>query len=200
MEVLKINLRVMHEGLFHIDNSRSLPSSPTQRLHPGRRPKRPPSNPSCSNAIWARSCSPWKISRKNACAKNSRPPPAVCNSATKSAKRPWSLLKSPDLLDRILADFAGLRGSGGGDQQTLRLSGGGLAQAGPAPGHPHPVQQRGGQDLAYGGGPGTDARRGKDQILGHDRPESVLPGRERSEAQDPGHRGGGGSRKGFPTR
>ena len=81
-----------------------------------------------------------------------------------------------------------------GKQHARCVSGGRVPQAGKAAGHHHPERQRRRQNHAHGRGavvlPGGGAR----QILRHDGPIALLPGRDEPQTQNP--RRGRGSRSG----
>ena len=85
----------------------------------------------------------------------------------------------------------GLRHRRREDQQAGGLSGCGVAQARLSLGGGDPELLGGRQVRSDGRGAGHDARRGAREVLGDDRAEPVLHGRDQPQAQDPGHRRGG---------
>ena len=102
-------------------------------------------------------------------------------------------LREPNLIGRLREAFhqAGIIGEE--TQHARCVSRGRVAQTGTAAGHHHPERERSGQDDAHGRGAVVLPGRGARQILGHDRPEPLLSGRNESQTQNPRRRRGGRS-------
>ena len=90
-------------------------------------------------------------------------------------------LREPNLIGRLRGGVP----SGGhhrrGDEYARCVSGGRVAQARSAAGGGDPEHERSGQDDAHGRGAVILPGRRASQILGHDRPEPLLPGRDEPE-------------------
>ncbi len=99
------------------------------------------------------------------------------------------LLRDPRLLDRILCDFERCGVVGEETNKLASYRGRGVAAARIAAGHPGAIEFRRRKIGADGSGAGDAARRAARAVLGHDRTELVLHGRDRSKTQSAGHRG-----------
>ena len=99
-----------------------------------------------------------------------------------------ALLRAPDLLDRILADFDGVRRGRRGDQQAGGLPRGGLAETGGAARGAGAVVIGGGQIEPDGCGAGVRSGGGAGALLGDDRPGLFYMGRGDLKHTDPGDR------------
>ena len=109
-------------------------------------------------------------------------------------ERALELLRAPDLVERIVRDFAAGRGGGRAGQLPGGLSGCDLAQAGSAAGGDRAVDLGRGEVGAAGRGARLRARGGAGVVLGDDRPELVLHGRVGPGSQGAGGLRGGGRR------
>ena len=194
LEALKITLRIEHDGLLHVDSIDLCRDADRRRFT-----DRAAEETLLEKDLLKRDLGKLLLMLEQAQEErlgDPGPTKNIVEMTPEEEQEALAFLQSPDLLERITQAYAASGVVGESREPAGGLPGLRLAQAPQAPRRHHPEHQRGREINAHGGRPELLPARGGREVLRHDRPEPLLHGRGRPEAQDPRHRRGGGGREG----